>query len=304
MKKETNLTKSVTSGTRGFPFAYIADQWLADKKKEVKESSFYQYYRIVHRIIKPRWEALYIDEIDERTLTGFGEDLFAKYKVKTARSIIVTVNQILEYSYKRGYIPYRQKVSSKAKNGKISHPQVFTNSEQVILTAYLLDKCDLKKLGVLICLYSGLRLGEICGLRWSDVDLRNGILKVQRTIQRISDGTGNTYFSIGPPKSEHSEREVPIPSFLQVLLSKECTANDYYVTTGLPEFTQPRTYQNNLKRYFRECELPNYHFHSLRHTFASRAIELGFDPKTLSEILGHANVKITVNVRNPHTNKM
>ena len=140
-------------------------------------------------------------------------------------------------------------------------------------------------------------MGELCGLQWKDVDLKKRTLCINKTIQRIEDENGTTFLLIDSPKTISSERVIPIPNFLIPLLYGIKTKNESdYVSTGKPTFTQPRTYQSRLKSYLKKCELPDYHFHTLRHTFASRAIELGFDPKSLSEILGHSSVKITLDL--------
>ena len=277
-------------------FSTAADDWLASKRNEVKESSFAQYRRTVELTLKPMIGSTMMSRISEKDLNAFGDQIHDKYADKTLRSIVVTANQILAHAYARGYTPNLRKVSIKLKASKVSRPQVFSAMEQKTLTNYLLNNSDLKKLGILICMYTGLRLGEICGLKWSDIDLKRGVLKVVRTIQRISDVEGSTRFLIGTPKSEASEREIPVPKFLQELLTANISHWDCYVLTGTEKFMQPRTYQNILKRYFSDCDMPGYHFHSLRHTFASRAIEIGFDAKSLSEILGHSNVRVTLDL--------
>lgn len=277
-------------------FSTAADIWLESKRNEVKESSFAQYRRNVEQTLKPMLGNTMLACISEKDLNSLGEQLLDKYADKTARSVIVTVNQILAHAYVCGFTPNLYKGSIKIKTGKVSRPQVFSVMEQKALTNCLINNIDLKKLGVLICMYTGLRLGEICGLKWSDIDLKRGIIKIARTIQRISDGEGSTRFLIGTPKSEASEREIPIPEFLQELLISNVSSLECYVITGTEQFMQPRTYQNILKRYFSDCDMPGYHFHTLRHTFASRAIEIGFDPKSLSEILGHSNVRITLDL--------
>ena len=161
----------------------------------------------------------------------------------------------------------------------------------------MLDKSNPSKIGILLSLYTGLRLGELCGLQWKDINLSKGTIYVNKTIQRIEKEDGSTFMLIDSPKTISSERMIPIPSFLIPILNNIKTENSLdYVSTGNGSFTQPRTYQARLKSYLKDCDLPNYHFHTLRHTFASRAIELGFDPKSLSEILGHSNVKITLDL--------
>ncbi len=300
MKNEINCNLDgcfVESRENPYTFDEAAEQWLRNKSRETKESTAAQYRSIIQNIAKSgsfgNTPLLYINE---ETLSEIGEEILQKYELRTAKLHIITINQVLKYAYSCGYIPKVLKMSPKTKACKVTRPQVFSVSEQKILTDYLLSDLDLNKLGVLICLYSGLRLGEICGLKWGDVDLKRQTIKISRTIQRVSNGDGSTYMLTGTPKSACSDREVPIPSFLSDILQQYAAPQECYVTTGTPDFTQPRTYQNIVKRYYRECEISQYHFHTLRHTFASRAIELGFDPKSLSEILGHSSVRITLDL--------
>ncbi|MBQ3227259.1 MAG: site-specific integrase [Clostridia bacterium] len=278
-------------------FEEAAEGWLKIKSTETKESTAAQYRSIIQSIARSdAWRDKPLLYINEDLLAELGEEILQRYELRTAKLHILTINQVLKYAYDCGYIPKIMKMSPKTKPFKAVRPQVFSVSEQKTLTDYLLSDLDLNKLGVLICLYSGLRLGEICGLKWGDVDLKRQTIRIARTIQRVSNGNGSTYMLTGTPKSEYSDREVPIPSFLNVILQQHAASPECYVTTGTPVFTQPRTYQNIIKRYYTECEIPQYHFHTLRHTFASRAIELGFDPKSLSEILGHSSVKITLDL--------
>lgn len=300
MKNELNCMFDgciVENRDKIFSFEEVAELWLKVKSSETKESTAAQYRSIVQNITKNgTWTDAPLFSVTEEQLSEVGEGILQKYELRTAKLHILTINQVLKYAHNCGYIPKLLKMSPKTKTCKVTRPQVFSVSEQKMLTDYLLSDLDLNKLGVLICLYSGLRLGEICGLKWGDVDLKKQTIKISRTIQRVSNGDGSTYMLTGTPKSECSDREVPIPSFLGDILQQFAAPPECYVTTGKPEFTQPRTYQNIVKRYYKECEISQYHFHTLRHTFASRAIELGFDPKSLSEILGHSSVRITLDL--------
>lgn len=299
MREEAMTISRITDKPLGVSNTLLemaAADWLKVKQNEVKESTLAQYRRIIRVNLMPAFNGIDWSTITQNELNIFGEKMLKKYQPRTARTIIVTANQILEYAYGNGFISNPHRMDIKIKTCKASRPQVFTTIEQKILTEYLFSEFDLQRLGILVCMYTGLRLGEICGLKWADIDLNRGVLKVSRTIQRISNGSGGSYFSIGNPKSESSEREIPIPHFLNEILSKQISAAECYVITGTEQFMQPRTYQNILKRYFSDCDMPGYHFHTLRHTFASRAIEIGFDPKSLSEILGHSNVRITLDL--------
>lgn len=274
----------------------VTYMWLESKKNYVKPSTLSRYRTVVKNHINLFFENTKIYELTDASIQSFLAKLMQTLKPKTVRDILSVLEQILDYSFEQGF---RNKPIRKIKTPKCYEDtvKILSPSEQRQLVNFLKAGIDLKKLGVLICIFTGIRLGEICGLRWEDVDFAHNTISIRRTIQRINAENGGTSFLIDTPKTHKSIRDIPVPDFLMCYL-RECRCGDLssYVLTGTTQFTQPRTYQNKLKIYLRESGLPQYfHFHTLRHTFASRAIELGFDMKTLSEILGHTNVNITLN---------
>ncbi len=271
-------------------------QWIENKQYSIKKSTYVAYKRMIEKTLIPICGNLSIGTIDCKTIKNVIEQLLQKYSAKTARDIFGVFNQIVQYADDNEYLNHKILTNIKIPYQRKT-PIVLTRLEQTILTSYLMKNTDLLKLGVLLCLYTGIRLGELCGLQWGDIDLRRNLIHIRRSVQRLSDGNGQTSFLIDSPKTNNSEREIPIPSFLIAYIKNNKAKNDSaYLTSGNDQFTQPRTYQNRLKAYLKACDLPLYHFHTLRHTFATRAIELGFDAKSLSEILGHANVKITLDL--------
>lgn len=178
--------------------------------------------------------------------------------------------------------------------------RVLDKGEQEALLAILLHNTDLRKFGVLLCLYTGIRIGEICALKWENVDLINGVISIRKTLQRIQciePCTGRkTKVIITDPKSNCSIRDIPLPTFLTKMAQEYHSKPEAYVLTGCEEhYIEPRLLQYEFKKYIHACGLEGVNYHALRHTFATRCIELGFDAKTLSEILGHTNVNITLN---------
>ena len=143
-------------------------------------------------------------------------------------------------------------------------------------------------------LFTGLRIGELCALKWSDIDLSNRTISVSKTIQRIAV-QGGTQLVITEPKSISSVREIPIPDCIFSLLRKFCSNADFYILSGMTKPVEPRTMQYRFQALLKKAKLPSIHFHALRHMFATNCVELGIDVKSLSEILGHSGVEITLN---------
>ena len=160
---------------------------------------------------------------------------------------------------------------------------------------FLHKDMDISKAGIFLCLSTGLRLGEICSLKWGDIDSERGLLRVSRTVQRIKskEGPAKTILLETAPKSVFSNREIPIPdTLLSLLMPFRRAEQEYVLCTNRP--MEPRTYQNHFKKYLGDIKVPDYNFHTLRHTFATNCIDRGMDIKSLSEILGHSNVQITL----------
>ena len=176
--------------------------------------------------------------------------------------------------------------------------RVFSRKEQIQVSRLLLDQLTSEKMGILLCLFTGLRVGEICALTWGDVDFLNRKLHVSKTLQRIQMPAGEntrTKVCILSPKSPCSVRDIPIPEDIFKILKEYKGLPNCYLLTGTVNFMEPRTLQYHFRAIMHKCGLEWASMHTCRHTFATRCIELGFDMKTLSEILGHSNVSITMN---------
>ena len=149
-------------------------------------------------------------------------------------------------------------------------------------------------LAILLGLFTGLRIGELCGLKWGDIDFENDTAFIRRTVQRINKH-GSSEVIIGPPKSKTSIRIIPIPSFLIDILKINHKPAEIFIITGTLKPTEPRTMQNHFKSVLKNCGIRNVNFHLMRHIDATVCVECGFDPKTLRELLGHADASITLN---------
>ena len=172
--------------------------------------------------------------------------------------------------------------------------RVLTREEQKSLTEALLDDMDICKFGILLALYTGIRVGELCALQWEDVS--EDCIYVNKTMQRLwRREDGKTDVVVGPPKSSSSRRRIPLPGFLQPYVVHFRMPGGYVIRTQRRDHSEPRSMQFKFSQIADRCGLKDVTFHTLRHTFATRCIESGFDVKTLSEILGHTDVKTTLN---------
>ena len=175
---------------------------------------------------------------------------------------------------------------------------MLSSRNQEILSSYLCRNLTYRNLGLLICMYTGIRLGEACALTWEDVAIKEGFIYINKTMQRIQkehDGK-KTMVIVAEPKTESAIRTIPLPGqLLQIIKSSKLPKTGYLLTGSFEKYIEPRNYQYYFQKVLRQCGIPKTNFHTLRHTFATRCVELGFDIKTLSEILGHSSINITLN---------
>lgn len=234
----------------------------------------------------------YISELLEcgNLKTGYG------LSSSSVNSIITVIQSSLNVAFNLGLMTER--VGDKLKRPKTNEKNIecFSVEEQrVIEKAVLSDKRG-HMFGVFLCLYSGLRIGELLALEWSDIDLVNCTLSVTKTCFDGKDGNGMFGRIIDRPKTQSSCRVVPLPKQIMPLLkvAKKNSESNYVIAKGESGLLV-RTYQRNFKSLLKRLNIAPRGFHALRHTFATRAIECGMDVKTLSEILGHKNPTVTLN---------
>lgn len=284
----------------------ITEEWKEEKKKYVKKSTYAAYQLLIQNHIKPYFGDLY--EVNEEKVQQFVFDkLDAGLSEKTIRDIIIVLKMILKFGIKNGYLEYIQidaKFPSKQEKKDLD---VLSKADQKKFMEHLRNNFTFKNLGIFICLSTGMRIGEICGLRWCDVDTVEGVIKVRHTLQRIyiiEGETRHTELLLDTPKTANSVRDIPMSSeLLKMFKSLNKVVNEnYYVISNDIKPIEPRTYRNYYKKLCKQLDIPELKFHGLRHSFATRCIESKADYKTVSVLLGHSNISTTLNLY-VHPNK-
>lgn len=299
---ETILKTTIKSTAK---FNDISSQWLRDIKMRVKESTYTRYFRIVDIYLAPKLGELHLIKIDVDVLNRFIQYLSTEggskkqgLSSKTVSDILCVLKAILHFGQEQGYpcmLP-----QGLVQPHKASKPtEIISKQHLVRMEDALKNKNDLTSLGILFTLYTGIRIGELCGLRWEDINLESQTVTIHRTVERITDLSTNkkkTKIVICEPKTENAIRIIPLPSFLADRLKEHIAFPHCYLLTGTDQYIEPHRCYMRYKSWMKKLGLEAYTFHALRHTFATRCVEIGFDPKSLSEILGHANVSTTLAV--------
>lgn len=294
------------SSMRSIIYSELLDSWLHSSQLNTKESTHARYTHLINTHIKPQLGKYMLSCITTEIIETFIESQLTEGRLdnagglstKTVTDILTIVKSTMEYARYKD-LPVICNLGKLTIKKKEKEMRVLTQSEQDALIAVLIDDMDLYKFGVFLSLYTGIRVGELCALQWEDFNHALTTLKVRKTMQRIQD-TENGAFSktkivITEPKSQCSVREIPLPTFVIDIARKFVSNPKAYILTGNDRYVEPRTMQNRFKSYVKDSGIADANFHALRHTFATRCVEVGFEIKSLSEVLGHANVNITLN---------
>ena len=268
-----------------------AEGWLSGVPLRHKHSTSMKYRYIYRHYIYEKLGNIPVRRITEHTVE---QKLSQGLSPSTVKGICCVLGQIQEYAGVHYRIPVRRQKPPR-RHGRAGAVPVLNATEQKRLLKYLSKGMDGEKLGICVCLFTGLRLGEICALRWSDIDPELSVLHVGRSVQRVAGGTGNrrTTLMESSPKTAHSLRDIPLSRKLAALLEQHRGNGTYLLGGEKP--TEPRTYQYRFARMLEEAGIAHKNFHVLRHTFATNCISSGADAKSVSELLGHASVALTLN---------
>lgn len=283
----------------------LFEHWLNyEIVDRVKPSTFENYSYCINNYVVPFYKSSDKNSINEQSVENFAKSICDNsmisetYKRKLLSIFKTALRDILKTQ------PNFNAVIQKVTLPKMQNKEVeaFSVSEQRLIENAVLNSKDKRAIGILLCFYTGIRLGELCGLKWEDIDFEAGTMSVSRTVTRTkSSETGgtSTVLLVGSPKSRKSVRKIPLPDFLIEMFGKQNEHNEndkFFILTGTETPLDPRTYQKLFKRILMNVGVKDRKFHAIRHTFATRALELGIDIKTMSEILGHSSVTVTLNI--------
>ena len=303
-------------------FSISIDKWLSSKNS-IKNSTYYNYVSIVNSNIKPYFKSKKIYNVTDDDIIKFTAFLYNKrLSNKRIRDILLVLKQFFKYKKNiqnnnklndnnrlrnnriidiilvliQFFIYKKININIEYSKLKKKSLQILNEKEVKLLQDKLING-NIKDFCIVLTLFTGLRIGELCALRWSDINIKDQEIYVDKTLVRVqNDGRLKTKLVLDTPKTDTSIRVVPLHDKLIPYLTKfkQNQSDDSFILTGTNNFMPYHTYYNYYKARIESLHMKKYTFHVLRHTFASRALISGIDIKTLSEILGHSSVKITL----------
>lgn len=273
----------------------MAQEWLEYSEFRLKESSYQKYRGIMNKYLLPAFGVYQISQLTTSCVGEFLKHLRVtdlnrkggKLSPQYINSILTVFRETSYYSAARG-CPFPCDFHYLSQKVEKRECAVFSHEESTRLVSYLLKDMDRSKMGILLCFYTGMRLGELCALKWEDICLEDKLLKISHTMQRLSTTDSvspRTKIIITEPKTPCSKREIPLPEFLLQMVRKfSCKEKEAFFLTGRTDkLVEPRVMQYRFLRYTKECGIRSLNFHALRHTFATQCVEMNFELKSLTK---------------------
>lgn len=281
-----------------YTFKEVSRIWLKSKTN-IKRQSVLNYENMMKTYLDKKIGATIISSLVKDMVEEFFEELCERrVAISTQKKLMYIIKATIDYAYDKEYLhnyPNLKSIKFKTVQKSII---ILTKSQQTALENMLTTNLNVRKVCLLLCLYTGLRVGEVSGLKWEDIDFGNNSLTIKRTIERIRNTNENiptkTVLIASSPKSDKSSRTIPFPSFLVTYLQTFRGADKDYILSGCEKKYDPRLFQSFYHRTLKACGIERNKFHTTRHTFSTRAIESKMDIKTLSELLGHSSIEITL----------
>ena len=278
----------------------IAEAWKEYKRPYVKQSTMAAYVLILENHVLPEFgdnDSLHEHEVQAFVLKKIEHGL----SVKSVKDILIVLKMVMKFGVKNERMNHYEWDIKYPANNMPKELEVLSVANHRKILDYVQHNFTFMSLGIYISLSTGLRIGEICALKWSDINVTEGTIIVQRTIERIYVVEGekkHTQLVINTPKTVNSCREIPMSKELLAMVKpmKKVVNGDFYVLTNDDKPTEPRTYRNYYNRLMEKLDIPKLKYHGLRHSFATRCIEAGCDYKTVSVLVGHSNISTTLNL--------
>ncbi len=286
-------------------FGFIVERWLIINRNRLKRSTLHKYEYLIDSHIMPFLKDKNVNDIDTVYLNKFVDEKLKNGRLNGGgelsksyvRSIILIINSVMTYAVQEGWrSPLRTPIYKPSADNK--ELKILDVSKQIELEQKLKNRCDLTSLGILITLHTGLRIGEVCALKWDNIDFKNRIIHIRSTVSRAKkeDSENGSTLIIDTPKTKTSIRDIPFSYDLyDTLLNARSFSKSAYVISDKESFVSPRTFEYRYHGIMKKLKMPDINYHALRHSFATHCVERGVDIKSLSEILGHSNVSITLN---------
>lgn len=304
-KHSQNNSQSTTNSERRF--SEVLCLWEQSNRVRLKGGSEQRYDYLIKAHIMPELGGLKLSQITATTVNTFLNNKLNNGRLdgtgglspSYVGSIMIIVNSAISFAVAEQMCPPLRTPIYKPQTEK-SELEILSIEEQTLIEQYVRRNLNPTNIGILISLYTGLRIGEVCALSWDDIDLTNNVIHVRHTVARVKNDTKDlntkSRLIIDEPKTRASKRDIPIPSTLlpAILEYRSISSSDYLVSDNAA-FVSPRTYEYRYHRVLDCCGVAPINYHALRHTFASRCIAVGVDVKSLSEVLGHGNSAITLN---------
>ncbi|CDC41724.1 integrase family protein [Firmicutes bacterium CAG:449] len=276
----------------------LLELWLERYMKHTIKIRTYNRYKSICELhlIKDLGE-YELEELKPNVLQDFLlQKIDGNYSTNTIKGIVSVLKQALKLAITLEFVDKEYCSNLKMPSSEEKEISVFTKKEQQVIESFCLNHKKRNYIGIVICLYTGIRLGELLALTWEDINFNSNLLTINKT-SYSAKVDGKTQIIVDKPKTKKSNRVIPLPNQLVKLLKiiKKESNSKYVITTRNSGMVGNRSYQRTFKFILKKVNVPYRNFHSLRHTFATNAIELGMDVKTLAEILGHTNAMITLN---------
>ena len=278
--------------------------WLNKYAKHlIKLRTYIRYQYMIEKHINPILGEYELEDLSAQVLQDFMLSKLNFGNLKTGKElanntvigIINLLKQALTQAQALGYVEKEYSKMIKLPPATEKKVTAFEKPEQEKLEKYCINHKKKNYIGIVICLYSGIRLGELLALTWNDIDFDKNYINIAKTVYNIKQD-GVNVMVVDTPKTKNSNRVIPLPKQLVDILKKikKTSTSPYIITTYKNGVVGTRAYQRTYEKILQRLEIPYKNFHCLRHTFATRAVEMGMDIKTLSEILGHKNPMITL----------